>query len=62
MKSQAVGEVHDSILFDMRPDEIEEVVELATEILISKRFDWQRDVPLSVTWEIGENWYEMEEL
>ena len=62
MKSEAIIEVHDSITFDTEPEEAEEVIEMATEILCSKRFKWQRDVPLAVEWEIGNSWYEMESL
>ena len=61
MKSMMILEVHDSILFDTHPDEIDQVMELAEEILCMKRFDWQT-VPLSVSWEMGENWFEMSEI
>lgn len=60
MDSYAFLEVHDSIDFDTHPDEESEVIQLATEILESKRFDWQGDVPLEVEWERGQNnWYEL---
>jgi len=62
MKSKLIIEVHDSITVDAAPDELEELVDLIEGIMTSKRFEWQGDVPLSVSWEIGENWYEMEEI
>jgi DNA polymerase len=63
MDSYAFLEVHDSIDFDTHPDEKNEVIQLSTEILESKRFDWQGNIPLEVEWEIGQNnWYELEEL
>jgi uracil-DNA glycosylase family 4 len=63
LDSYAFLEVHDSIDFDMNPDEQTEVIQLSTEIMESKRFDWQRNIPLEVEWEIGRNnWYELEAL
>jgi len=59
MDSYAFLEVHDSIDFDTNPDEQSEVITLATEILESKRFEWQRNIPLEVEWESGNNWYEL---
>ncbi|MHA1363977.1 MAG: DNA polymerase [Candidatus Freyarchaeota archaeon] len=61
-RSRLVAEIHDAVLVDAHIDEVEKIVEICTEIMCSKRFDWQRDVPLSVSWEIGINWYEMEKL
>jgi len=61
MKSWAFLEVHDSITFDVVPEEAQEVVDLSTKILCSKRFSWQGDVPLNVEWEKGENWYNKSE-
>lgn len=59
LKSLLRIEVHDSITSDTVPEEAEEITDLTEKIMISKRFDWQRNVPLSVSWEIGSNWYEM---
>ncbi|MHA1591480.1 MAG: DNA polymerase [Candidatus Heimdallarchaeaceae archaeon] len=61
MLSRIVSEVHDSLLIDTNPDEVEEVIELTERIMCLKRFSWQT-VPLSVSWEIGENWYDMEKI
>lgn len=58
-----IAEIHDDIIFDTYPDELEDVRSLAEEIMISKRFEWQRDVPLSVSWEVGQkNWWAMKKL
>jgi len=62
MKSRIVTEVHDSIDIDAVPEEAEEIIALAGGIMTSKRFEWQGDVPLFVSWEIGSSWYDMEEL
>ena len=60
MDSYAFLEVHDSIDFDAHPDEKKEVMQLATNILESKRFAWQGNVPIEIDWEMSEtNWYEM---
>jgi uracil-DNA glycosylase family 4 len=55
-------EVHDSISFDTVPDEMNDVIQLSEKILLAKRFEWQRDVPLSVSWEIGQDWFGLESL
>lgn len=61
-KSFPNSEIHDSITIDAFPDEVEDVIDLSTAILCSKRFDWQRDVPLSVSWEMGKDFYKMTEI
>jgi len=63
VKTVPIDEIHDAIIFDTDPDEIEDVIKLCEEVMVSERFEWQKGVPLSVSWEIGvENWYEMSEL
>jgi hypothetical protein len=58
LKSRPIFEIHDSIAIDTIPSEAQEVVDLVTEIMCSKRFEWQRDVPLKVEWECGvDDWY-----
>ena len=59
-KSKAINEIHDAGVFSAHPSEVDDVIALSTEIMVSKRFDWMGDVPLAVDWEIGENWYDME--
>jgi len=62
MESYAFMEIHDSITFDCIPEERFELVELTNEIMLSKRFDWQGDVPLLVEWEASkDNWYNKSE-
>jgi hypothetical protein len=58
LKSRPIFEIHDSIAIDTVPSEAQEVVDLVTKIMCSKRFEWQGDVPLKVAWEAGiEDWY-----
>ena len=61
-KTVASSETHDSITFDADPDEVEDVMEISEAILISKRFDWQGNVPMGVSWEMGTNLYTMKEI
>jgi uracil-DNA glycosylase family 4 len=58
-KSMAINEVHDAGVYSVEPSEVDDLIGVATEIMVSKRFDWQGNVPLDVDWEIGENWFEM---
>jgi len=62
LESFPVVEVHDSLLFDVKPSEAEDVIEITNRHMLSKRFDWQRDLPLRNSWGIGENWYNMSKL
>ena len=59
MGSNIVSEVHDSLLIDTVPEELEDVIELIEGVMCSKRFSWQT-VPITVSWEYGPNWYDME--
>lgn len=63
LHSRPIFEIHDSIAIDTVPEEAQEVVDLVTEIMVSKRFHWQGDVPLAVEWECGvDNWYDLADL
>jgi uracil-DNA glycosylase family 4 len=62
LRAVPIVQVHDSILFDCPINEIQEVVGVVSEIMKSKRFEWQLDVPLSVSWEKGEDWLNMKKL
>jgi len=62
LKSRAFMEVHDSITFDAVLEEVEELIALANEVLCAKRFDWQGVIPTTISWEIGENWFEMDSI
>lgn len=61
MESYAFLEIHDSITFDVVPEEFFDVVEITERHLLSKRFDWQC-VPLGVEWEASyTDWYSKSE-
>lgn len=63
LKTRPCFEVHDSIMFNAVPEEKDEVIDLVEKIMLSKRFDWQLNVPLAVEWEWSDtNWYEMKKL
>lgn len=62
MKSHACAEIHDSILFDATEDEAGDVLEIATAAMMRKRHEWMGDISMTVSWEIGSNWGEMEAL
>jgi len=63
LKTKPIFEIHDSITFDTDPEEAEDVIEIVTDIMESKHFDWQGDVPLLCEWEIsGSDWYSLETL
>jgi uracil-DNA glycosylase family 4 len=53
------SEIHDSILSDTNVDEVDEYMKLAEGILTSKRFEWQKDIPLAVEWDGGEDFYSL---
>lgn len=59
MKSKIILEVHDCINSSADPSEVPEIIEISNEIMTSKMFDWQRDVPLLVEWEIGSDYYNL---
>lgn len=60
-KSKLIGQIHDSILFDIHPDELEYVIATAkriTEVELSKAWDWI-NVPLTIDVElckVDESW------
>jgi len=59
LKTVADAEIHDSIKFDAVLKELSEVIDVASEILCSKQYNWQKGIPLGVEWEIGYNWHDM---
>lgn len=62
-KTIMINQTHDSVLFDTKLDEVENVIELADHVMCSERFPWQEGIPLSVDWKIGrENWLSLEEI
>lgn len=56
------SETHDSVLFDTHLDELETVMMNVKKIFETKVFDWQRGLNFSISWEWGENYYEMQKL
>lgn len=62
LKSVICMEIHDSLAFDAVINELDELIDLVTEIMCANHFEWQRGIPLGVDWEVGKNWYEMHSL
>lgn len=64
--TKIIGQIHDDVLFDVNPEEFEDLIKLTDEIetkKIRKHWDWI-NVPLGVETEISNvngNWYKMEE-
>ena len=67
LKSLVINTVHDSVIVDCHPDEIEEVKQIAPTCLIKaqdeaeKRFGLEKFIPLEVEMSIGKNWMEQED-
>lgn len=62
-KSVPLFEIHDSITFDTVPTEAFELHNYVTKVLTDKYFEWQRNLPMQVEWEIGiKNWFELKSL
>ncbi|MHA2023814.1 MAG: DNA polymerase [Candidatus Thorarchaeota archaeon] len=61
-QSCLISEIHDSGIFDLHPEEVEDVVDIVTAVMTSELFEWQGGVPLSVTWELGKNFWQMEKI
>jgi DNA polymerase I-like protein with 3'-5' exonuclease and polymerase domains len=67
-RSCVVNSVHDSIVIDVHPEEVENVVEVVDSVqadligLINRRWDIDFNVPLALEAKIGNNWLEQNEL
>ena len=67
-KSCVVNTVHDSIVVDVHPNEIDEVLHLIKETnnrmtdLVNDRFNVALNVPLILEAKIGNNWLDMQEV
>ena len=67
LKSLVINTVHDSVIVDCHPDEIEEVKQIAPTCLVKaqdeaeKRFGLEKFIPLDVEMSIGKNWMEQED-
>ena len=67
MKSLIIFQIHDSILIDAVPEEIDDIIEMAKEIMrerIRKHWDWiivPLDIEVEVT-PIDGNWFQKKEI
>ena len=67
MKSKIVGQIHDSLIGDVREEELKdylEIVEQVTTVELRKHYDWLI-VPLEIEYEIappGGNWFQKREV
>lgn len=59
MESKIISETHDSVLFDVKEKEKTEIITLSKKIFTTPVWEFQKEVPLEVEFEIGKNWYEM---
>ena len=63
-----VNSVHDSLVIDIHPDEIEEVCQIISDVNdnlndhVSKWFNVDINVPLLLEAKLGDNWLQQEEV
>jgi DNA polymerase I-like protein with 3'-5' exonuclease and polymerase domains len=68
MQSCVVNSVHDSIVIDVHPDEIQKVTTVIHEVqsqlvdLINKKWDIDFNVPLALEAKMGVNWLEQKDV
>jgi len=62
MSSLLIGQIHDSIVFDVIEEEIPELVEITSEIIKRPQWEWDNVVPWGAEFKIGKNLLEMEEI
>jgi DNA polymerase I-like protein with 3'-5' exonuclease and polymerase domains len=68
LKSCIVNSVHDSVVLDVHPEEIKQVIYLIKEInnelkqLIESHFAIKFDVPLLLEAKIGDNWLDTKDV
>jgi DNA polymerase I-like protein with 3'-5' exonuclease and polymerase domains len=68
MQSVVVNSVHDSIVIDIHPDEVQQVAQVIEDVqknlcnLIKQKWDIEFNVPLALEAKIGDNWLEQKEL
>ena len=55
MQSRVIIQIHDAILIDVHPDELDEVIRLAT-IFAQRGYSWMNGVPLKIEWKVGHTW------
>ena len=67
-KSCVVNTVHDSIVIDVHPNELKEVMAIINQVnddmtsIINLHFDIKLNVPLLLEAKIGNNWLDMKEV
>jgi len=63
MKSLPVLQIHDNVVFDVVEKELDDLINIINELTEYKpNFKFVKDLAISVEYNIGRNWYEMEEL
>lgn len=60
MRSRLLLEVHDSVLLECPPDEVEAVTTEGSKRLGGIMYPWQNGIPMEVEWKVGPNWADME--
>ena len=60
MRSRIVAQIHDSILIDVVQSELQDVADIAEELMTTKRFEWEGDILMEAEFDVGANWYDME--
>jgi DNA polymerase-1 len=58
-QSKPLFEIHDSLTFDTVPEEAYDLHKVVSDIMVDNYFDWQREIPMKVDWDVGKNWYDM---
>ena len=68
LKSCIVNTVHDSIVIDVHPNEIQQVIDVINSVndnmtdIINKQFDIKINVPLLLEAKIGNNWLDTKDI
>ena len=66
MKSQITMQVHDSIVFDSHPAEVDDCCEIAGIFMVDEMMkltsDWMNPIPLAIDGFIGPNWYKKDKI
>ena len=66
--SCVVNTVHDSIVIDIHPNEVDDVITVINDVndnmteLVNKKFDINLNVPLLLEAKLGDNWLDMKEV
>jgi DNA polymerase I-like protein with 3'-5' exonuclease and polymerase domains len=66
--SCVVNTVHDSIVIDIHPNEIDDVITVINDVndnmteLVNKKFNINLNVPLLLEAKLGDNWLDMKEV